>query len=236
MSRVRVLVVEDEGRMASLLRRSLQEEGYAVDVCRDGEDALSHASEHEYAAVVLDVMLPGDLDGFGVCRSLRAGGSAVPVLMLTARDAVTDRVAGLDAGADDYLVKPFSLVELAARLRALLRRGTPARPAELTVGTLRVDPAAHRAWRGDVEVRLTAQEFALLELFARHPGVVLTRDRILAHTWDPAYEAASNVVDQYVAYLRRKLDRPFGVEQLETLRGVGYRLREQAVAAAQPQR
>ncbi|MGH3435898.1 MAG: response regulator transcription factor [Sciscionella sp.] len=221
---MRVLVVEDELRMAALLRRGLEDEGYAVDVAGTGPDALWQATELEYDAVVLDVMLPG-MDGLEVCRRLRAEDRWAPVLMLTARDAVDDRVRGLDAGADDYLPKPFSFVELAARLRALVRRGAADRPATLHVGELRLDPATHRAWRGSTELELSPKEFALLELFLRRPGEVLTRTRILEHVWDFAYDAASNVIDQYVSYLRRKIDKPFGTEQVETVRGVGYRLR-----------
>jgi two-component system OmpR family response regulator len=227
---VRVLVVEDELRMAALLKRGLQEDGYAVDVASTGPDAVWQATEFGYDAVLLDLMLPG-LDGVEVCRRLREAGRWVPVLMLTARDAVEDRVRGLDAGADDYLAKPFSFAELSARVRALIRRGAIERPTELRVADLRLEPAARRAWRGDCELRLSAKEFGLLELFLRHPDEVLTRTRILDHVWDFAYEASSNVVDQYVLYLRRKIDRPFGVDQLETVRGAGYRLRRDPVPA-----
>jgi two-component system OmpR family response regulator len=219
-----VLVVEDEVRAAALLRRGLSEEGYAVDVAGDGPEAVWRATEFGYDVVVLDVLLPG-LDGFEVCRRLRAGGCWAPVLILTARDAVADRVRGLDAGADDYLTKPFSFAELFARLRALIRRGAPERPALLEAGDLRLDPASRRAWRGETELQLSPKEFALLELLLRHPGQVLTRTRILEHVWDYAYDGVSNVVDQYVRYLRRKIDQPFGADQLETVRGAGYRLR-----------
>jgi two-component system OmpR family response regulator len=222
---VRLLVAEDELRMASLLRRGLREEGYSVDVAASGTDALWLAREVDYDAIVLDVMLPG-VDGFEVCRQLRRDDRWAPVIMLTARGDVADRVRGLDAGADDYLPKPFSLVELCARLRALVRRGSAARPAVLQVGTLRLDPASRRVWRDGTPVTLSATEFSLLELFMRHPGEVLTRSRILEHVWDFAYDAASNVVDQYIGYLRRKIDRPFGHEDLETVRGAGYRLRQ----------
>ena len=221
---MRVLVVEDEARMAGLLKRALQEEGHAVDVAADGQEGLWLATENAYGAIVLDVMLPG-LDGFQVCRRLRESGSWVPVLMLTARDAVGDRVRGLDAGADDYLVKPFSLLELAARLRALVRRDDRARPTVLAEGDLKLDPASKRAWRGGTELRLSPKEFSLLELFLRHPGTVLTRSQILDAAWDFAYDGTSNVVDQYVTYLRRKIDAPFGRHDLETVRGMGYRLR-----------
>jgi two-component system, OmpR family, response regulator len=228
---MRVLVVEDELRMASLLRRGLGDEGWTVDVAPDGTEGLWAATEQDYDAVVLDVMLPG-MDGFAVCRALRERGRWCPVLLLTARDAVEDRVHGLDAGADDYLVKPFSLAELAARLRALIRRGPVERPVVLDVGGLRLDPGLRRAWRDDAELTLTPREFSLLELFLRRPGQVLTRDRILASTWDFAYESESNIVDQYVSYLRRKVDKPFGLEQIETVRGTGYRLRERATPLA----
>lgn len=223
---MRVLVVEDELRMAALLKRGLEEDGYAVDVAATGTDALWQAGEFTYDAVLLDVMLP-ELDGVEVCRALRAAGRWMPVLMLTARDAVDDRVRGLDAGADDYLAKPFSFAELSARVRALIRRGAVERPTELYVADLRLDPATRQAWRGGAELTLSSKEFALLELFLRNPGQVLTRSRILEHVWDFAYDGVSNVVDQYVLYLRRKIDRPFGVEQLETVRGAGYRLRQQ---------
>ena len=211
--------------MAALIRRGLREEGLSVDVTGQGEDAVWMAAATDYDAVVLDVMLPG-ANGFEVCRRLREEDVWAPVLMLTARDAVEDRVAGLDSGADDYLVKPFSFAELLARLRALVRRGATERPPALEVGDLRLDPATRRAWRGDREVPLSAKEFALLETFMRRPGEVLSRLQLLEHAWDHAYENRSNVVDVYVRYLREKLDRPFGVDSIETVRGVGYRLRE----------
>ena len=222
---MRVLVVEDEVKMARLLRRGLIEEGHAADVAPKGEDALWMAQAHPYDAIVLDVMLPG-LSGFETCRRLRNAGVWAPVLMLTARDGVDDRVAGLDAGADDYLAKPFSFAELLARLRALARRGAGERPTELTVGDLRLDPARRRVWRGRTEVALSPKEFALLETFMRRPGEVLSRLQLLEHAWDFAYENRSNVVDVYVRYLREKIDRPFGRDSLETVRGAGYRLRE----------
>ncbi|HTK65036.1 MAG TPA: response regulator transcription factor [Pseudonocardia sp.] len=223
---MRVLVVEDELRMAALLKRGLEEEGYAVDVAQTGPDGLWHAMEFAYDAVLLDVMLP-EMSGIEVCRRLRFERRWVPILMITARDGVADRVAGLDAGSDDYLVKPFSFDELNARVRALIRRGAVERPTELRVADLRLDPASRRAWRGDVELELSTKEFAMLRMFLTHPGVVLSRARILEHVWDYAYDGVSNVVDQYVLYLRRKIDRPFKVQQLETVRGAGYRLREQ---------
>jgi DNA-binding response OmpR family regulator len=226
---MRVLVVEDEPRMSTLLERGLREEGYAVDVARDGTNGLWFAIENEYDAIVLDVMLP-ELDGLEVCRQLRASDRWAPVLLLTARDAVEDRVRGLDAGADDYLTKPFSFAELAARVRALVRRVSGVRPVLLEVGDLRVDPATHRAWRGDVELSLSPKEMALLELLMRHPGEVVTRTQILDHVWDFAYDGLSNVVDQYIGYLRRKVDRPFARADIATVRGVGYRLRDESQA------
>ncbi len=223
---MRILIAEDELKMASLLARGLMEEGHAVDVERTGDGALRMARAVEYDAVVLDLMLPG-LDGVEVCRRLREGSVWTPVLMLTARDGVEDRVAGLDAGADDYLVKPFSFTELLARLRALVRRGATERPSVLEVSGLRLDPATRRAWRDETEIQLSGKEFALLETFMRRPGQVLSRYQLLEHAWDYAYENRSNVVDVYVRYLRDKIDRPFGRDTLETVRGVGYRLRKE---------
>lgn len=214
--------------MGALLQRGFRDEGYAVDVATNGIDGLWCATENDYDAVVLDVMLPG-IDGYEVCRRLREAGRWAPVLMLTARESVEDRIRGLDAGADDYLVKPFSFAELAARVRALMRRGSGERPAVLQVGDLRLDPATHRAWRGETELSLSPKEMALLELFMRHPDEIVTRTQILEHVWDFAYDGLSNVVDQYVSYLRRKIDRPFDRADLETVRGVGYRLRPNAL-------
>src|SRR4051812_34369100 len=210
--------------MASLIRRGLVNEGLAADVAPTGGDALWMARAHGYDVVVLDVMLP-DVDGFEVCRRLRGAGVWAPVLMLTARDSVDDRVAGLDSGADDYLVKPFAFAELLARLRALARRGDAERPAVLTVGDLRLDPATREVRRGVTAVLLSAKEFALLETFMRRPGDVLSRLYLLEHAWDFAYENRSNVVDVYVRRLRRKIDVPFGCDSLETVRSAGYRLR-----------
>src|SRR5437868_10948003 len=222
---VRVLIVEDELKMASLLRRGLLEEGYAADLAPNGDDALRLARSTEYDAIVLDVMLPG-IDGFEVLRRLRGQEIWSPVLVLTARDAVDDRVAGLDSGADDYLTKPFSFAELLARLRALARRGVVERPAVLEVDSLRLAPARRLAWRDDVEIPLSTKEFALLETFMRRPGHVLSRFQLLEHAWDYSYEHRSNVVDVYVRYLREKIDRPFGLSGIETVRGAGYRLRK----------
>jgi two-component system, OmpR family, response regulator len=220
---MRLLVVEDEPKLGALVVRALRAEGHAIDLCETGEDALWRAGSVAYDAIVLDVGLPG-IDGFETCRRLRADGVWAPVLMLTARDAIADRVEGLDVGADDYLVKPFSLAELAARLRALVRRGAPARPAVLTVGELRLDPARREAWRGDAALPLSAKEYALLEAFMRRPGEVLTRFALIEQVWDESYEHRSNVVDAYVRLLRDKIDRPFGTDSIETVRGVGYRL------------
>ncbi len=224
---MRILVVEDEDKMAALIRRGLREGGLAADVAKSGEDALWMAGSTQFDAIVLDVMLPG-IDGFETCRRLRADGVWAPVLMLTARDAVEDRVAGLDAGADDYLVKPFSFAELLARLRALARRDPVERPAVLEAAGLRLDPATRQVWRGDAEIALSAKEFSLLEAFMRRPGDVLSRYQLLEHAWDYEYENRSNVIDVYVRYLREKVDRPFATDSIETVRGAGYRLRKGA--------
>jgi two-component system, OmpR family, response regulator len=224
MIAMRVLVVEDEPKMAALVARGLREEGHAADVAARGEDALWMANAAAYDAIVLDVMLPG-LDGFTTCRHLREQGTWAPVLMLTARDAVADRVAGLDAGADDYLLKPFSFAELLARLRALVRRAPGERPTLLEAGDLRLDPAARRVWRGETELELSAKEFALLELMLRQCGQALSRAQLLEGAWDFGFESRSNLIDVYVRYLRDKIDRPFGRRSIETVRGVGYRLR-----------
>ena len=220
-----VLVVEDEVKMASLIRRGLAEDGFAADVATSGEEALLMAGSTAYDAIVLDVILPGT-DGFETCRALREDGVWSPVLMLTARGAVEDRVAGLDGGADDYLTKPFSFAELLARLRALIRRGQSERPSVLEVGDLRLDPATRQVWRGEAEIALSAKEFALLEAFMRRPGHVLTRLQLLEQAWEYDYEYRSNVIEVYVRYLRRKIDKPFGTHSIETVRGVGYRLRK----------
>jgi two-component system OmpR family response regulator len=217
-------VVEDDVRMAAAIRRGLRFEGLVVDVAADGEQALRTVGTAAYDAIVLDVMMPG-LDGFETCRRLRADGVWLPVLMLTARDSVEDRVRGLDGGADDYLTKPFSLSELTARLRALVRRGPVERPTVLEVGDLRLDPATREVRRGEADIDLSAREFALLETFMRRPGQVFTQMQLLEAAWDLGYEQRSNVVEVYVRYLREKIDRPFGVSSIETVRGAGYRLR-----------
>jgi two-component system OmpR family response regulator len=222
---MRILVVEDELKMAGLLRRGFQEEGYAVDVAGTAAEAVWMGSENPYDAVILDIMLP-DGDGFSVCRRLREAENWAPVLMLTARDAVDDRVAGLDSGADDYLTKPFSFAELLARVRALLRRGSSERPVTLRAGDLELDPAARTVTVAGVVADLTAREFALLEFMMRRKGEVLSRSQLREHVWDFAYEGDSNVIDVYVRYLRNKLDRAFGLDLIQTVRGAGYRLRE----------
>jgi two-component system OmpR family response regulator len=221
---MRVLIVEDEPKMAELIRRGLTEEGLAADVAGTAEDAIWMAKATGYDAIVLDIMLPGQ-SGIAACRRLRDDDVWTPILLLTALDAVEDRVMGLDAGADDYLAKPFAFPELLARLRAVTRRFAVPRPPVLQVADLRLDPAARRVWRGNVEVSLSPKEFALLEALMRRPGQVLTRLHLLESAWDDGYENRSNVVDVYLRYLRDKVDRPFGVASLETVRGAGYRLR-----------
>jgi two-component system OmpR family response regulator len=223
---MRLLVVEDSDKLARVLKRGLEKEGYAVDTLGDGRVAQTRLrSRHdEYDLVVLDVMLPG-LDGFSICRDLRERGLTVPVLMLTARDTTDDKVTGLDSGADDYLVKPFAFEELLARVRTLLRRPRRALPATLTAGDLVLDPVSRTVRRGAVTLELTVKEFALLELLMRHPGEVLSRERILDHVWDDEYDASSNVIDVHLKNLRRKVDGAGGPGLLETVRGVGYRLR-----------
>ena len=222
---MKVLLVEDDRKLAALIRRGLTENGNASDIAPDGEEALWMARAHAYDAIVLDVMLPGR-DGFAICAALREAGIWAPVLMLTARDAIEDRVAGLDAGADDYLTKPFSLAELRARLRALVRRGAAERPTVLEVGDLRLDPATRQVRRGETKLPLSSKEYALLELFMRRPGEVLSRFELLEHGWDIGYDNRSNVITVYIRYLREKIDRPFGRQAIETVHGAGYRLRQ----------
>ncbi len=219
---MRVLVVEDEIKMAGLIKRGLEREGYAVDIAADGSEGLWAAREVAYDVIVLDAMIPAP-DGFEVCRTLRTEGRWSPVLMLTARDGVEDRVRGLDVGADDYLTKPFAFTELFARMRALTRRGLGERPTRLEAGDLTLDPATRAVFRAHVPISLSAKEFALLEYLMRHPNEVLTRQSILEHVWDFAYDGVSNVVDVYIRYVREKIDRPFGTDSIETVRGAGYR-------------
>jgi two-component system, OmpR family, response regulator len=218
---MRLLVVEDDAKLLAALERGLQREGYAVDGARSGPEALERAGACDYDVVVLDVMLPG-LDGFSVCQALRHYDRWVPVLMLTARGAVRDRISGLDAGADDYLVKPFDFGELLARLRALIRRGPSERPLVVTVGDLVVNPGAHLVTRGGRPVDLTAREFAVLEVLARNAGQVVSRSQLLERVWDEDYTGSTNIVDVYVGHLRRKLDRPGGRSLIRTVRGIGF--------------
>jgi two-component system OmpR family response regulator len=228
---LRILIVEDAPKIARLIKRGLEEEGYAVDVVSNGEDAVWMGLESDYDAVVLDIVL-GDLDGFEVCRQLREHSRWAPVLMLTGRDAVADRVHGLDAGADDYLTKPFAFPELVARLRALLRRPRGARPVVLQVGDLTLDPATREVRRAGTPVTLTAREFALLEYFMRHAGQVLGRRQLIEHVWDFSFDGDPHVLTVYIGYLRDKIDGPFGRASLETVRGIGYRLRDDVAAAS----
>lgn len=220
---MRVLVVEDEVRLAAGLKRGLEAEGFAVDLAANGDDGLWMARENPYDAVILDIMLPG-MNGYKVCAALREGGNWVPILMLTAKDGEFDEAEALDTGADDYLTKPFSYVVLLARLRALMRRGRPERPAVLTAGDLRLDPATRKLWRGDTEITLTAREFALAEFLLRRKGQVLPKREIIDHVWDYDFDGDPNIVEVYVRRLRNRLDRPFARAAIETLRGAGYRL------------
>lgn len=220
---MRVLLVEDEVRLARTMRRGLEAEGFVVDVAHDGTEGLWRAREGTYGAIVLDIMLPG-VNGYRICSELREAGDWTPILMLTAKDGEFDEAEALDTGADDFLSKPFSFVVLTARLRALLRRGAPERPAVLAAGDLRLDPAAHRCWRAGTEVALSPREFTLLEYLLRRPGQVVSRSDILRNVWDAAYDGDSNIVEVYVRYLRRKIDGPFHRQAIETVRGFGYRL------------
>ncbi|MFJ9781436.1 response regulator transcription factor [Amycolatopsis sp. NPDC101161] len=220
---MRLLIVEDEREFAETLRRGLVAEGFTVDVAHTGREGLWRATEQEYDVVVLDIMLP-ELSGYEVLKRLRAAENWTPVLMLTAKDGEYDEADAFDLGADDYLSKPFSFVVLIARLRALLRRGAPARPAVLEAGDLRLDPSARTVHRGQTRIELTAREFGLLEFLLRRPGTALTKNEILSHVWDAHYDGDENVVEVYVGYLRRKIDVPFGTRTIETVRGVGYRL------------
>ncbi|MEA2973045.1 MAG: hypothetical protein QOG82_1503 [Actinomycetota bacterium] len=220
---MRILLIEDDTHLAAALRRGLQADGFAVDVAADGTEGLWQAQEGSYDAIVCDIMLPG-MSGYRVCAALRAAGDWTPILMLTAKDGELDEAEALDTGADDFLSKPFSYVVLVARLRALLRRGSRARPAVLEAGDLRLDPAAHRAWRGDVEIALSPRQFSLLEFLIRRAGDALSKSEILDHVWDFAFDGDPNIVEVYVGQLRRKIDEPFGRSAIGTIRLVGYRL------------
>ncbi len=220
---MRVLVVEDEPAMAQALRSGLEAEGFAVDVADDGEAGLWMATEHPYDVILLDIMLP-KRNGYQVCRALRDAQIWTPVLMLTAKDGELDEAEALDTGADDYVSKPFAFVVLLARIRALLRRGAAERPVELVAGDLRLDPAGHKAYRGDVEIELTAREFSILEFLMRRLGEVASKAEIMAHVWDFAFDGDPNIVEVYVRSLRKKVDLPFDRKAIETVRGAGYRL------------
>ncbi|MEO6295140.1 MAG: response regulator transcription factor [Candidatus Limnocylindria bacterium] len=220
---MRVLVVEDEKRLAAGLRKGLEADGFAVDIALNGTDGLWLAQEEPYDAIVLDLMLP-EVSGYEICERLREARNWTPILMLTARDGASDEVRALDTGADDYLTKPFAHAVLVARLRALLRRGATERPAVLEAGGLRLDPAAHRVWRDGTELELTAREMELLEFLMRRAGEVVSKTEILAHVWDYDFEGDPNIVEVYVGHLRNKVDRPFGRQAIETIRGAGYRL------------
>lgn len=220
---MRILVVDDEVRLVDGVRRGLEAEGFAVDVAGNGVDGLWMAQEHRYDAIVLDIMMPG-MNGYTVCERLRALGDWTPILMLTAKDGEWDQVEALDTGADDFLSKPFSFAVLVARLRSLVRRGTRERPVVLEAGEVRLDPAAKRVWRGDVEIELTSREFAVLEFLIRHAGDVVSKREVLDNVWDVDFEGDPNIVEVYVRHLRNKVDRPFGRASIETLRGSGYRL------------
>lgn len=220
---MRVLVVEDEEALAASLRRGLEADGFAIDLAHTGTDGLWRATETAYDAIVLDLMLPG-LNGFKVCRELRDREVWTPILVLTAKDGELDETESLDTGADDFLTKPFSHAVLVARLRALIRRGAPARPAVLVAGDLRLDPASRRCWRGEEEIALTAREASVLEVLVRRAGEVISKREVLDHVWDDDFEGDPNIVEVYVRYLRRKIDLPYGREAIETVRGAGYRL------------
>lgn len=220
---MRVLVVEDEKRLAASLKRGLEADSFVVDVALDGTDGLWMAQEHDYDAIVLDIMLPG-VNGFRICSTLREAGDWTPILMLTAKDGELDETEALDTGADDFLTKPFSHLVLVARLRALMRRGASKRPVELSAGDLRLDPGSRRVWRGEVQLDLTAREAQVLEFLLRHAGNVVSKREILDHVWDYEFEGDSNIVEVYIRYLRKKVDIPFSRAAIETVRGFGYRL------------
>lgn len=220
---MRLLVVEDEKKLAVSLKRGLEADGFAVDVALDGTDGKWMATEHDYDAIVLDIMLPG-INGYQLCGQLREAGNWTPILMLTAKDGELDEAEALDTGADDFLRKPFAHVVLVARLRALLRRGQPERPVQLTAGSLRADPAQRQCWRGDDEIELTAREFAVLEYLLMNTGDVVSKQDILDHVWDYEFDGDPNIIEVYVRHLRRKIDVPFGTNSIQTVRGAGYRL------------
>jgi heavy metal response regulator len=221
-----ILIVEDEAKVASFIKRGLEEEKYTVSVASDGEEGLKMALDNPYELIILDVMLP-KMDGLSVAKELRAKGKQFPILMLTAKDSVEDIVAGLDSGSDDYLTKPFAFAELLARVRALIRRGEMDRGAEIVFSDLRIDPVGHKVWRGDREIDLTAKEYGLLEYFMRNPNQVLTRTMIAEHVWDYSFDSFTNVIDVYVNYLRKKIDRDAQKKLIHTVRGVGYMLEEE---------
>lgn len=222
---MRILVVEDEKKVASFIQRGLEGEGFSVDVAYDGESGVEMGSQSSYDLILMDVMLP-KMDGLQAINSLREKGVESPVLCLTAKDTVEDIVAGLDSGSDDYLTKPFAFAELLARVRALVRRGTQERGAEITYADLRLDPVAHKVWRSDVEIDLTAKEYALLEFFMRNPETTLTRTMIAEHVWDYTFDSFTNIIDVYVNYLRKKVDRDYSKKLIHTVRGIGYVLKE----------
>jgi heavy metal response regulator len=223
---MRILVVEDEKKVASFIKRGLEEENFAVDLAYDGEEGLFMAEANPYDLILMDIMLP-KMDGLAVIKELRGKGVVAPVLCLTAKDKVEDIVAGLDSGSDDYLTKPFAFAELVARVRALLRRGAQDRGAEIRFADLRLDPVAHKVWRSGKEIELTAKEYALLEYFMRNPNQTLTRTMIAEHVWDYTFDSFTNIIDVYVNYLRKKVDRDFDKKLIHTVRGIGYVLKEE---------
>jgi heavy metal response regulator len=223
---MRILVVEDEKKVASFIKRGLEEEGYEVDLAADGAEGLSMIKEGSFSLILMDLMLP-KMDGLQVIRQMRELDIRTPVLCLTAKDKVDDVVAGLDSGSDDYLAKPFAFAELLARVRALIRRGTADRGAELVFSDLRLDPVTHKVWRSDKEIDLTSKEYALLEYMMRNPNQTLTRSMIAEHVWDYTFDSFTNIIDVYVNYLRKKIDRDFDKKLIHTVRGVGYVLKEE---------